>query len=393
MKLLLEIYLIISQYTFLDSISYIQILGRPLLQWVKYLLLIISIIVMFYQATTNKDRESRLYNINTFVFIFVFIFLTYGNSLIRGNKIINILSESFPYIFSLTILFYLDKIKISFKEMIYLIFFMCILSGIVSIMVSIDKSTVNGLLRAATYVDGSLGVIGLCTSFYFLVNKSNFSKVLTILGFLGSLIVLILGESRGRILIAMISIIIIVFLSLDNGFKIFYKLLLVVLLVGVIYIALANSFQNEISNLLKTIESRFYRLGDDNSSAYRTYEMQIQFKLFLESFVLGKGWGIRDNYPLLNGTMYNHSMYTTILLHTGLFGIGYLIYFIKLFVKYIIKFVNEKEKLYSLIIALLFAVLSLGYGNAGIAKSGAMTGLILIYVTINLSQQDSSIIK
>lgn len=377
---MLYLLLFLSQFTGVELFN--PRIGRIALEVIlKYLMLIIAL----FPVVRKRDARFFIWMSGRTYYIYLFIVITLLRSILSGAGIPQIIGEAYDYIFPLSMYLWVAKEKFNKKEILYFIWTLSIIAGVVSVLIAIGVMQVDlwhaagELVRTATFIDGSMAIFIILICIFYLLTPNNYSKQLNVAALIAGIVTLVLGLSRSRMVIAALLIIIEIILIIPKVRpKRVIKLFLVIIAIGILI-----KWKNPqlLDQIMETIRKRFMQLASDTSSSFRSIERNMQMEEFKASPVIGKGWGIRGNYNINGSIMYNHCMYTAMLFHGGLlFGGSYLLFFFSILLSDLKAVIVRKEfsERY-LTMLILLAIFLLGYASAGIAQGGAVLALLLVF--------------
>ncbi len=261
--------------------------------------------------------------------------------------------------------------KINIKKLKNAYLLSIVLAAIFSISTGISQGSI---VRAAIYVDGSIAPICIAILLFSEKEELPNSMLIKSIAFTAALIVAFFGMSRARLLL--IAFLIMIFFGKDLWNSLINKkaiklssLLAIATIPFLIFISLQIPL---VQNLLDMNVDRFVESGF--SSSGRDDEMEYALKIFQENKIIGSGFGnqIFTNYSGSKVAYDNHCAYVAILARGGiLLGVAFAAMLISL-----VKQVFKKKKIF--LIVMLFVLLFLSYGNAGIFNYTICSTVILI---------------
>jgi len=253
-----------------------------------------------------------------------------------------------------------------------------IITGIFSVIWGLSDGTV---VRTGAIVDGSIAPIAIVIALF--CDSRTYPKILEILkitAVISSIVVLLFGMSRSRLLIVSICFII-YFITraikmITNGGKVSLKNIFLfgfgLIACGIVIISTKGQ------ELISPITDRLFNEGF--GSMGRDVEMEFALKMFNKHFLVGGGWG-KHILQDLNGSFVaynNHCAYVAVLARGGL------VLGVPVFISYfLLLYKSIKIRRYSpvaLVLMLVFLLLS--YGNAGMFNYTVCSLIPLVVVTI-----------
>lgn len=367
--------------------SSISIAGRPISVYLHYFVWAVSLMLLAVKAIRKP------------ISIWEFLLLTgcvytYAITAFYQRPLDKVLMESGQFLIPLLIFEYISQYKISYKEVLYTLFVTSAVCGLTSLLVATGAietdiwSAEGNYIRSAGVVDGTCGVAGLIASMVVLSNKrENYSFALAMIGLVGSVLTIVFGFSRLRIIICVVLLAFFFFMNQQDSKQkktVARKYLTFALLtIGIaIYLAIDPEPINRIGQMLS---KRFETLGQDGSSQIRMNEVSVHLDILRKSFGMGYGWGFRHLYSVGDSTLFPHIVYSGILMHMGLiFGTAYIIYMGKILRDATREYraipcVENQINLLELILLIL-----VGFGGGGITQSGARFIMVLVYAKRNV---------
>ena len=323
---------------------------------------------------------------------------SYIESFMFGRPLNQILLESGSFFVPLLIYEYISYYDIKIKNILYTLFVTCAICGILSVLVATRVIETNtwaaegDFVRSAGFVDGTCGVAGFFASISILGNKkSEYSRVLSFIGLVGSILTLVLGFSRLRIIILLLGLVVYVFMRQKDGqgnntTSRKYIVLGALFIVLLLYIASHKDIFEIIERMFLT---RFGNLGEDSSSTFRTDEMKMHFHLLKESWGLGYGWGFRNQYFIGQTEIFVHMVYSGVLMHLGIiFGTLYNLYFLKIFRDSFCAWRKKKSIERQIGFLEILVLLFVGFGGGGITQGGALFIMAIHFANNNLKMRN-----
>ena len=375
------------------SIRNNRIVGIEKIQ--EFLLIVYIILSPIYKCLTNIS----LFGVNP---IIVVIFLLLATYIININNILIDKQEKFLsfiilFIFCMELIFAQKPATIGWVLAMFLyVFFLqtdvrinvnniysaflvsAIITGIFSVIWGLSDGTV---VRTGAIVDGSIAPIAIVIALF--CDSRTYPKILEILkitAVISSIVVLLFGMSRSRLLIVSICFII-YFITraikmITNGGKVSLKNIFLfgfgLIACGIVIISTKGQ------ELISPITDRLFNEGF--GSMGRDVEMEFALKMFNKHFLVGGGWG-KHILQDLNGSFVaynNHCAYVAVLARGGL------VLGVPVFISYfLLLYKSIKIRRYSpvaLVLMLVFLLLS--YGNAGMFNYTVCSLIPLVVVTI-----------
>lgn len=279
--------------------------------------------------------------------------------------------------------------NINKQSFLKILSYTAIAGAVVSILVSVRVietdiwAAEDQLVRAAGAVDSSLfsGSIIIFGSLLFIYPTSIEAKhkFLYRCAFIASCIGILFSQSRTRIFLAVIIMLIIFFMGFRYGYKSRYGSIRIIIFVVICVFVAWKITPDMFESILEQVKDRYSTVGDsDTNIASRSAEIKIQMEEFYASPIFGKGWGARAFTAL-----YVHNIYTSVLMIGGIvFGGCFLFWYLGFFSR-IFKSVKKNgwvaSSFISFIILVVFAIL--GFTNAGIIQSGAAMTMMYVYLS------------
>lgn len=368
------------QLTSLPLYNAIRIFDRPIFTYFLYISYVFSIFSAFI-LLFRKQRNSFLI-INFFLITLYLFYLIY--SLLLGASFINIIIESSIYVMMISVYLFADYFSNKHNLLLYFYYITVIILSIISIYSSFGYLSGIGtgdILRSSVDADGNNGVFGLTLGFYgYFYTKNKGVKTLALFAVLSSIIILITGMSRTRIIIGIISLLIMICFTLirSKGFKNVRKLIFFTLFLS----SIGYIFREQVSSFTSLIMNRFMNLNNDFNITYRLDEIIRQIDLWKTSPIIGHGWtGLTSDY--LGFRIYDHNSYSSLLVLLGSFGaITYFTWFLIIIILMFRKKKNGNDFLTFFGLLIIFQIVLLGYANMGFAKSSSIIGILFVYILL-----------
>lgn len=302
---------------------------------------------------TIVDKQQRFFSITILLFFCIEVLFISKNN--RIGWILPILLYAF---------FLQTDIRVSIRRVYKAFFLSSIIAAFFSLIVGFSGGVVT---RAAASVDGSIAPITV-TILLFCdteseIKRSTLNSVMKVAAMISSIIVLIFGMSRARVLIVVVCFLIYGLSKLTelikNGGRVSRDVvsffIMVLILVSVLF------FSGAIEAMIEPILERFSTEG--LNSMGRNVEAEFGINLFKENVLFGGGWG-SFSFVNLGGSVVeydNHSAYIAVLARGGLFlAVPIFLSYYLLMKKAIL--IREKSRV-AWVMMLVFLLLS--YGNAG----------------------------
>ena len=379
MKVLLYIYLFIIP--FYPAISSFKLGQYSIITLLNLIILVISIYLFMLKGRATLVE----------IILFASIILSVIISLIEGWSLDKCLTNILFYIIPIFIYTMIAKVRISVEAFSNIMLVSLCVSSVLSIL------ALNGILSKRSnyyiniyYVDGAAGIIGILLCLFRVLSKKKYSITSTILLGCTGFIVILLGQSRGRILTTIILVVMMIFsflfLNKDNKTKLIKRLGLLfalVIIAGIILYAVFPSISMYVDNIIFRLES----LGmDDVNVSSRQSESALYYEMFRDNLLFGKGWGVLNNpgYLTQSGVEYRaHNMYFGLLGVGGLlFCVPYYLYFGVLIKNRIKVIIHQKDEENTLGFISLVGILLLSLASAGFAKLSGILFMSLFYITM-----------
>ena len=318
--------------------------------------------------------------------------------LLNGIGFMAVFADFSLYCMPIVVYMWAKAVKPDVRSCMIFFLAMNIFAAILSVFVSAGLLTSNiwaaegQLIRTAGAIDSTLSMGGVTLCLVLLFTREGeqrkINKVFLYISLAASLLASLLAQSRTRIVLILIcALLVCIFNIYDKKFTKTVKLA-----VGVIAIAIIAyfAFSEYIDRIFEQIFERFEGAGiggnaDGNVTA-RQKEQSAQLKAFLESPVLGHGYGIRENYS----GMYVHNIYTSLLMQTG--AVGFLIYIFWLFsmmIPSVKRVLKRSHSTYDVVVMFFATVLVvLGFTNASVFQSGGYFMLLIMFVIERKKNED-----
>lgn len=391
MKILLLVYILILPINPLLAEAYIA--GYPLMTWYSLLIFAIAFVYVVLDIIRFGGKVSGD-QIIEFLLLLSF-FITFVYSVFMGWNISKILTNSLMYYLPLFIYGIIKQLDISLKKVICFTSVGIIVAAFISLLIAFGilssktntgVSTTDSLLYNFNYVDGSSGIFALLLCVYLLTNNDREKIKLGILNGVCGLVIVIFNQSRGYIITAIISVVLMIFLVLKSfnngeGVKMLFRIVFVVLAITVVVAVTDNPLKNYIEKIFLRVSAT---LLTDQNLTYRFSEMEEYWRLFLKSPFVGDGWGLINNKPLISSytTRYRaHNMYFGVLACTGLA-------FTPIFLFSLVRILKQCHKMakrlksfdFSLATCCVLSALLLGVANAGFGNSFCLVFTIVPFI-------------
>lgn len=361
-ELLLIVYIILSPiYKCLNNLS---------LFGINPMIVVICLVLATYIININNiliDKQEKFFS---FAILFVFcIELIFAKKPATIGWILAMLLYAF---------FLQTDVRINVNNIYSAFMISAIIAGIFSIGVVISSGTV---VRTAFSVDGSISPIAIVIALF--CDSRSYPKLwelLKIAAVISSIVVLLLGMSRSRLLIVAICFAIYfitrIYKMITTGGKVSLKN---IFLLGLGTIACAFALiSTKAQELVSPVMDRLFNEGF--VSMGRDVELEFGLEMFSKHFIFGGGWG-KHILQDLNGSFVaynNHCAYVAILARGGLLmGVPVFMSYFLLLHKSI------KVRHYSSVaLVLMLVFLLLSYGNAGMFNYTVCSLIPIVVVTI-----------
>ena len=317
--------------------------------------------------------------------LLLFIVCPYIFGIVYGWNFSQIVIESVLFLMPIAVYAWQQTSNIDKDKYVDLFLVVVIIAAIVSGLVAFRVISTSiwapdgQLVRSAGAVDGTIFIGGYIFSFVNLFMYPSLvlkRKVFYIISFVGSIVGIMFGQSRARIvLVLMLTILGFVINMFNRKSKLGNFRFIGYAIIGICIVVAV--FPEYFQNILQQVYSRFNTMSDGNI-VYRNTESSLQISEFLENPLFGKGWGSRSQYE----TMYAHNIYTTLLMQCGLcfsgcLGVWFLSFIVEL-LKSIKKIGVNKDTVLSFCI--IISLIILGISSAGFVQSGGYFMLIFVFL-------------
>lgn len=381
MKALLYSYLFILPIY--PALSFITIRGYPIVTLLNIIMLPILVLAYLFQ---NKTTILQF-------FLLACTAVSFLISVMSGWTAESCYLNLCMYMIPILIFALVDRTGISLKVFTWIMTASLFVAAVLSILALVGLlPKTSGYYVNIYYVDGAAGLIGIALCIYQAVSADRKFKLLQtiLLGVCGSIVVL-LGQSRARFLIALLSAILMLFLMVnkhsgEERSKIAKRVFTFILFAGVIVLfgyLLIPSVSQYIDNIFDRLSAL---AGEDENLSSRQTEAALYLDLFKEKLLTGQGWGMLNNPDYLreNGNQYRaHNMFA------GLLGVGGLLFCVPYFSYLLVQFKNLLSRVVhsdqdSMILGFtaMFDVFVLGIGSAGFGKLSGSLFMALVYICL-----------
>lgn len=371
-KIIFILYVWLTTVSNISVVKDITLAGYPISTWIYLMMIFFTLVSVAIQI--KNGQKPAIYFLGLSIFV-----VTILVSILNSQPLKIVLIECGHYFLAIFLVAFIKHYKISVQFLVKVICIASILGCIFSILyafkiIDIGYETSHSVVRSA-YVDGGIGVLSISIAVYFLLNPKVQIRAIYLMSMLCSGAgILILGQSRARILIAISIITFMIFCTLLNRKvgKIIKVLTAFLVLTLLAYIIMPNFIENSLNSVL----GRFsVSLSEDGNTTYRIVEMQQQLQIFYNNPFLGGGWGV-----LVENSMYNHNMYTSLMSLVGIFGmIPFYIWLLYLIKKNNVVFSSSIKGEMVLSMSLLIMVVLLGVASSGLTKIGPIAAMCVIY--------------
>jgi len=166
--------------------------------------------------------------------------------------------------------------------------------------------------RTASFIDGNIGVLGVITSLFLLLERKD-RKIPSFLCLCLSFANVLLGEFRTYVFASIFMCVVFMLVS-KTKVALKMRIIILILLIGTFFVTLDPA---------ERFSSFFMRVNHitngSNSAAYRLAELEYESKLIENAPVLGNGWGIyTEHYIANNLPEYGHNMYLSWMARIGI---------------------------------------------------------------------------
>lgn len=377
-------YLYLFILPFYPALSIINIGGYPIVTIYNLAMLAFLLLLFFL-----KRKETIMHFLLVAAMIFSLII-----SVFLGWSAVKSVTNICLYFIPVLMFVMVDKTELSLDVFSNIMSVSLSVSAILSILALIGVLTKSsGFYVNIYYVDGAAGIIGIVLCLYRALSVNKKYKLLpTILLGVSGIIVVLLGQSRARLLVTAVSIIITVF-SLIYVNKSSYNrritrrvvsIVLIALISGIIVYRFIPSFSQYVDNIIL----RLNMLGqNDVNITYRESEASLYLQMFKDNPVFGRGWGILYNSQYLNSQSEQymaHNMFAALLGVGGLvFCVPFFSFLLSLLKQSIVGVVKNRDELKTLALVSIVDVVLLGIGSAGFGKLSGVLFMTLIFVCLN----------
>lgn len=366
------------QIPFLDAIVF----GYTIRFLLYYAFIFISLVLWLGKCIYKRYISKRDLG------LIVFILGPFLVGIIEGWGFSNIIIESTLFLMPVAVYAYCSMLKMSTKEFTFLFLITTIVGSVLSVLVALRVirtsiwAAEGMLVRAAGAIDSTLFVGGYIISLVMLFmsedSKSIKESAFYLISYLASICGLMFSESRMRILLVLALTI------MFCCFNLLYKkskfgnarFLIIVILI----LLIVSAYQPDLLiQSINQVVNRFSVFGSsDGNILYRGRESSYQMQLFYTSPILGLGWGSRS----LNEQMYAHNIFTTLLMQCGLVFSTFFAFWFMSFFKNTIRLAKCVSVNHDTIIcsSILFALVILGFTNAGIIQSGGYFMMTYVFL-------------
>lgn len=382
---------------FSDAISFATFLGKPVITWLELLLFAISVICVLFPLGGNKQLR-KTESLLLFIFVAALSF-TFLYSFFSGWSLSKCLTNMAMYALPFTIYPLISKYKITLGEFTLWFTASMIVAAGISLLVywgvlETGHSSQFAYNVNTAYVDGASGVLAITLFAFRLANRNRRHRggplVTALLGICGSIVVL-LGQSRGRVLVAVLEFFIVILLtqyvSKRRKIKAFMSGLFI-LGIASVGIWLLAEFSAGFSPYVDRIVERLSNTDmSDVNVQYRLIEMRQYLKMFESNPIFGRGWGVLNNsYYLTPASIpYRaHNMYVALLGTTGLiFTVPFCLLLLHTALRTLVGVKRRLDAHYALAFASVSGIVLLGFANAGFGKLAGILFMVVVYTSYN----------
>lgn len=372
----------ISIISFYPALSFFSIGGFPIIT-------VLNILVFFLCIVFFLTRIR-----NSFQFFLIFsIILSFSYSIAIGWDITKCITNLCLYVIPVLIIAFVEKTNLTLKLFINIMTISLLISALLSVLalVGVLTKTSNYYINIY-YVDGASGIIGIVLCVYMALSPQKEYKRINILvlGISGVIIVL-LGQSRARFLVGLISCIMVLFLvaytnksrhNNKTGRKVLFFIVASVIIAFIVYHSVPQ-LSKYVDNILIRIRSLW---GNDENVAFRNNESKLYINMFKEKPIMGVGWGVLNNSNFLN---YNGEQYMAHNMFSSLMGVGgllfcfpYFLYLLLLLRRMIHEVMIRKNRILIPGLVALCDVIMLGIGSSGFGKLSGVLFMTLAYTVM-----------
>lgn len=377
-------YLYLFILPFYPALSIINIGGYPIVTIYNLAMLALALLLFFL-----KRKETMLH-----VLLVVTILISLIISVLLGWSAVKSVTNICLYVIPVLIFVMVDKAELTLDVFSNIMSISLTISAILSILALIGVLTKSsGFYVNIYYVDGAAGIIGIVLCLYRALSvKKRYNLLQTILLGVNGVIVVLLGQSRARLLVTAVSVALIV-LSLIYVNKDSYNRRITRRVVSIVFIALISGFVvyrfvPSFSQYVDNIILRLNMLGqNDINVTYRESEASLYIQMFRDNPLFGRGWGILYNSQYLNSQAEQymaHNMFAALLGVGGLvFCVPYFAFLLSLLKQSVVGVIKNRDELKTIALISLIDVVLLGIGSAGFGKLSGVLFMTLIFVCLN----------
>lgn len=385
-------YLYLFIIPFYPTLSIINIGGYPIVT--LYNLTMFVILVLLFTLRTLNTKEPMLHYL-----LVVTIFFSLIISVLLGWSVAKSVTNICLYVIPVLIFIMVDRTELTLDQFSSIMTVSILVSAILSILALVGILTKSsGFYVNIYYVDGAAGIIGIVLCLYraLSVNKK-YNLFATITLGVSGIVVVLLGQSRARLIVTAISIIItlivLIYINRNEYNSRILRRIISITIIAAIVGFVVYRYIPSISRYVDNILLRLNMLGEnDINVSYRENETSLYIQMFKESPIFGRGWGILYNSQYLNNQSEQfmaHNMFA------GLLGVGGLIFCVPFFAfllsllkQSIIGAIVNCDEEKTLALVSFVDVILLGIGSAGFGKLSGVLFMTMIFVC--LREKDST---
>ena len=378
MIILLWIFAIITAVGRVFSLS---ILGIPVFS--VFFLLLSAVLVAYF--TSQYQRHTRQFQ-NRWLFVLL-IGVSIMTSVLNGWDIFSSIYNAFIYGTPFLLVALPSYHKIQLRTCFQFVRVMVIIGAIISIGVYmgwIDTGIANKNIVALNIVvlDNSIGLIGLIASMYQLLeHESNYNKCVSAAYLILSYMIIIMGQSRARVLLALGISIIFVLYQLLRKQKVSGKTIFFFIGFAVATLILVNQYYDRVMSYMSFSLGKLNTMMRDESSIYRIEEMKFHLNLLKEHPIAGIGCGVLNQkyHWTFDDYYYAHCMLTSFLAMNGLFlGTVMLVSLAEVLFKSIHAFIKSRSLMSIMALVLAGTIIFLSVTSAGFSKYSTHFMMLLL---------------
>lgn len=377
-------YLYLFIIPFYPALSIINIGGYPIVT--IYNLAIFTMILLLFFIKKKKTMMRFFLVATILISLIISVFL--------GWSVVKCMTNICLYAIPVLIFVMVEITELSLEMFSKIMSISLSVSALLSILALIGVLTKSsGFYVNIYYVDGAAGIIGIVLCLYraLSVNKKYKLFPTILLGVTGFIVVL-LGQSRARLLVATVSIIITVFTLIYVNKRSYngritrrvISIVLITIISGILVYRFIPSFSLYVDNIILRLNMLSQ---NDVNITYRESEASLYLQMFRQNPIYGRGWGILYNSQYLNSQSEQymaHNMFASLLGVGGLFFcVPYFMFLLSLLRKTVVGVLkNHNEQIIIAMISIIDVIL-LGLGSAGFGKLSGILFMTLTFVCLN----------